>query len=133
MSGRPIGEQTGTQNDAWYISSNPDEITLYPYQEIATTDDLTVKAALIPAFDTDPAQQTLPRQILLKYYDAIEAGFLARLYAHPNKPYSAPLVAGQHRQAFIKAMGFYAAQRKTGYNGTPNWRYPRTWKVSRTR
>ena len=87
-----------------------------------------MKVALIPAFDIDAAEATLPRQITLKYYDAILEGFFARVFSHPNKPYSAPLVAGQKRTIFVKAMGFYAAQRKQGFNGTPNWRFPGGWK-----
>lgn len=133
LPARPIGEQTASRNEAWYISSNPDEITLYPYQDIATTDDLTVNAALIPAFDVDPAELTVPRQVLLKYYDAIEEGFLARMYGQPNKPYSAPALAMQKRHNFVRAIGFYIAQRKGGYNGAPNWNYPRGWKVARSR
>ena len=52
---------------------------------------------------------------------------LARVYEHPNKPYSAPILATKKRQVFVKAMGFYAAQRKGGHNGTPNWRFPPGW------
>lgn len=133
LNSRPIGEQTASQSDAWYINSNPDEVVLYPYQTTATDDDLTVQVALIPAFGVDPATNTLPRQILLKYYDAIEEGFLARMYAHPNKPYTAIQLGQQKKHNFLRACGYYAAQRKNGYNGSPNWKYPTGWKVARTR
>lgn len=131
LNGRPTTRAQGDQSDnpdQWYVSSNPDELVLYPYLRSETTDTLTVKVALIPAFTIDAAEQTLPRQITLKYYDAIMEGFLARVYEHPNKPYSAPLLAQQKRKVFIKAMGFYAAQRKGGYNGTPSWQYPLGWR-----
>jgi hypothetical protein len=87
---RPISEETtSTLPRFWYVNSNPDEFTLYPYPDTAITDTLTVKVALMPALDIDADDDTLPRQITLKYYDAILNGFLARMYAHPNKPYSA--------------------------------------------
>lgn len=130
LNGRPTTRAASDQSDhpdQWYVSSNPDELVLYPYLKTATSDTLTVKVALIPAFDIDPTETTLPRQIMLKYYDAIMEGFLARVYEHPNKPYSAPILAAQKRQVFVKAMGFYTAQRKGGYNGTPNWRFPSGW------
>ena len=130
LSGRPTSRSQGDTAeypDMWYVTSNPDELVLYPYLSVATTDTLTVEVALIPAFDLDPAESELPRQIVLKYYEAIMAGFLARMYEHPNKPYSAPLLAQQKRKSFTAAMGFYAAQRKTGHNGTPNWRFPGGW------
>ena len=126
---RPIGEETtSTLPEFWYVNSNPDEFTLYPYPDTAITDTLTIKVALIPAFDINAADDTLPRQITLKYYDAILNGFLARMYAHPNKPYSAPMAASQLRHNFLRAIGYYAAQRKAGYNGSPNWNFPRGWK-----
>ena len=130
LNGRPTTRSAGDSSskpDQWYVDSNPDEIVLYPYLDTATTDTLTVEVALIPAFDITESTTTLPRQILLKYYDAIMEGFLARVYEHPNKPYSAPMLANQKRQVFVKAMGFYAAQRKQGYNGTQNWQFPNGW------
>ena len=132
LNGRPIDEKTISSNpDRWYITSNPDEIVLYPYLDTATTDDLTAFVALVPAFDTTSSSNALPRQITLKYYDAIMEGFLARLYDHPSKPYSNPSMAMKKRHNFVTAIGYYASQRRGGYNGTPSWRFPRTWHVSR--
>lgn len=125
---RPVNEDESSSPDYWFVTSNPDEIKLYPYLDTATSDTLTVKVALMPAADIDPASNTLPRQIFMKYYNAIEYGLLARLYEHPNKPYSAPLLSTKKRHEFVKAIGFYAAQRKNGYNGSPRWNYPRGWK-----
>jgi len=126
-SSRSQGD-TAEYPDTWYVTSNPDELVLYPYLSVATTDTLTVKVALMPSFDLDATENVLPRQIVSKYYDAIMDGFLARMYGHPNKPYSAPILATSKRTSFVTSMGFYAAQRKRGYNGTPNWRYPGGWK-----
>lgn len=133
LPARPSDETTATDPQSWYVASNPDEFVLFPYLSVASTKDLTVTVALMPALDISASTNTLPRQIILKYYDAIIDGFLARMYAHPNKPYSAPLVAQQKRTAYVKARGFYAAQRRNGYNGAQNWAYPRTWGVSKPR
>ena len=126
----PLPEQpdriaTGSGAQYWFTSSNPDEFIQYPYPEQVPTDVARVTVALVPAFDTE----LLPRQITLKYYEAIVNGFLARMYNHPNKPYSAPAAAGGHRVAFVSAIGYYAAQRKQGYNGAPNWRFPVGWNI----
>jgi len=132
LAGRPIDEDTTSVNPThWYITSNPDEIVLYPYLDTATSDDITAHVALIPAFDAANGDDALPRQITLKYYDAIMDGFLARLYDQPQKPYSNPTKAMQKRHNFVRAMGYYASQRKNGYNGTPNWRFPNNWQVAR--
>ena len=126
---RPYNESTsGGLPSHYYITSNPDEFGLYPYMDDVSTYDLTVEVALIPAFDIDASQNTIPRQVLLKYYDAIMQGFLARMYGHPNKPYSAPMVAQQLRHNFLRSIGYYAAQRKTGYNNSQNWRFPTGWR-----
>jgi hypothetical protein len=130
---RPDDETTATDPHSWYVTSNPDEFVLFPYLSAASTKDLTVTIALMPAEGIDAATNTLPRQIISKYYDAIKDGFLARMYAHPNKPYSAPMEAKALRTAYVKARGFYAAQRKSGYNGSQNWSFPRTWGVSKPR
>ena len=127
MPEQPNRVETGDKPWAWYMSSNPDEFVQYPFPTNAPTDVGRAVVALIPAFDTEQ----LPRQITLKYYEAIVNGFLARMYAHPNKPYSAPAAAGGKRQAFVTAMGYYAAQRKQGYNGAPNWRFPHGWRIAK--
>lgn len=126
---RPLGVETGDKPSCWFTSSNPDEFIQYPYPSNAPTDVAVADVALIPAFDTE----LLPRQITLKFYEAIVNGFLARMYNHPNKPYSAPSAAGGHRVAFMSAIGYYAAQRKQGYNGAPNWRFPIGWSIPKAR
>jgi hypothetical protein len=127
MAERPLRVETGKNASAWFASSNPDEFVQYPYPENVPTDVAVADVALIPAFDTE----LLPRQITLKYYEAIVNGFLARMYNHPNKPYSAPAAAGGHRLSFVSQIGYYAAQRKQGYNGAPNWRFPGGWRVAK--
>jgi hypothetical protein len=120
-------EGTNSKPWGWYVTSNPDEFKLHPYNESATSDDLRVRVALIPAFDTDVNSTDLPRQITLRYYDAILDGTLARLYMHPNKPYSQPVLGTQLRHKFLKAIGYYAGQRKKGYNNSQMWRFPSGW------
>ncbi|MGL4557156.1 MAG: hypothetical protein ACRCV5_06615, partial [Afipia sp.] len=74
----------------------------------------------------------LPRIAALKFYDAILEGFLARVMAHPNKPYSAPVVALSHRRNFIAQCGRYMGQAKQGYAQAQNWRFPGGWNVRRS-
>lgn len=126
---RPSRGETSNHQLFWYTTSNPDEFVVYPYPTDVPTDVVRAKVALIPAFDTEE----LPRQITLKYYDTIVNGFLARMLAHPNKPYSQAGAAATKRGSFVKAMGFYAAQRKQGYNGAPRWRFPRGWNIPKVR
>ncbi len=130
--GRPPLNITSTNSDpvGWYVTSNPDEIKLHPYQEVATTKVLRVTAGLIPAFDIDVNDLTLPRQITLKFYDAILNGTLARLYMHPNKPYSQPVLGTKLRHNFLRQIGYYAAQRKKGFNNSQMWRFPSGWSPS---
>lgn len=134
LASRPVNEETTSTNPThWYVTSNPDEFVLYRYLDTSTSDDLTVKVALMPALDIDPAEQELPRQVALKYYDVIMDGFLARMYAHPNKPYSAPMEAKAKQHSYLRGRSYYITERKSGYNGAPNWRFPRGWRVSRAR
>lgn len=123
----------GTNSDpvGWYVTSNPDEIKLHPYASEATTQLLRIRVALIPAIGIAVNETVLPRQITLKYIDAILNGTLARLYMHPSKPYSQPMLAQQLRTAFLKQAGFFAAQRKKGFNNTPAWSFPRGWSSKR--
>lgn len=127
MPDRPPRAETSDLPFGWYVTSNPDELVLFPYLANASVGLLTVKVALTPS----AATMTLPRQITLKFYDTIVDGFLARMYAQPSKPYSAPALAGQHRQRFVQNIGFYSAQRKQGFNNSANWRYPSGWGVGR--
>ena len=111
----------------WYVTSNPDEVKLHPYQSAATTDTLRAKVALIPSATVAVNELDLPRQITLKFKEAIKDLTLARLYMQPAKPYSQPVLATQLRNRGLKAAGYYAAQRKKGFNNTPAWRYPAGW------
>lgn len=123
----------GSESPAgWYMTSNPDEFKLHPFVNASTSDVLRAKVALIPAFDTSVTDNDLPRQITLKFYDALRDGFLARVYNHPNKPYSQPQLAVTHRQRFLTAIGYYSAQRKKGFNNTPAWSFPKLgWRARR--
>jgi hypothetical protein len=111
----------------WYVTSNPDEFCLYPYLSVAVAGAISAKVALIPAFNS----ASLPRQVTLKFYDSIVDGFLARMYMQPNKPYSNAELGAAHRQKFVQSIGFYAGQRKQGFNNSPNWRFPAGWSPRR--
>lgn len=118
------GNTTSSLPTGFYMTSNPDEFKLYPSLENPAAGALEVHVALTPKIDAT----TFPRQISTKYYDALREGFLARMYAHPNKPYSAPIVAQQMRHNFRRRIGFYIAQAKQGYNDAQAWSYPVGWR-----
>ncbi len=127
LTNKPSRDETSNLPLFWFVTSNPDEFKVFPYLLAAETSVLDVTVALIP----DQTVAVLPRQITLKYYDAIVEGFLARMLMHPNKPYSAPALAQQLRRSFVTRIGYYIAQRKQGYNGGASWRYPQDFQVRR--
>ena len=137
-NGTPIGKyaakppRTDAPSDqptGYYMTSNSDEIQLYPPLANASTGLLDVYVALTPKIDAT----TFPRQISTKFYDVLRTGFLARMYGHPNKPYSAPLLAAQLRHNFKRTIGYYMAQAKQGYNDAPAWSYPSNgWSPARS-
>ena len=124
---RPARAEQSDSPREWFVTSNPDHIRVFPYLKEAQTDFLDITAALIPAFDAT----ALPRQVTLKYYDALVTGYLARVYLHPNKPYSAPALAGQQRHIFLRQIGYHLAQRKQGFNNSQQWTFPRDFQVKR--
>lgn len=109
------------------MTSNADEFKLYPALTDAITGGLEIDVALTPKLDATD----LPRQVTSKFYDAIIEGFLARVYMHPNKPYSAPALAGAMRSSFRRRIGYYSAQAKMGYNNAQVWSYPGGWSPVR--
>jgi len=108
----------------YYMTSQPDEFQLYPPLENASTGLLDVYVALTPKMTAT----VFPRQITTKFYDALRNGFLARMYSHPNKPYSAPLVSAQLRHNFRRSMGYFMSEAKQGYNDAQAWAYPVGWR-----
>lgn len=108
----------------YWATSNPDEFKLYPPLQNASTGLMDIHVALTPKLDAT----TFPRQITSKFYDALREGFLARMYAHPNKPYSAPAVAMQMRHNFRRRMGYHMAQAKGGYIDAQSWTFPGGWQ-----
>jgi len=130
IGSRPPADDPGFTSDApraWFVTSNPDEFLFFPRLETSLVGEVSAVVAVMPSFDT----LLLPRQVTLKYYDAIVEGYLARVYNHPNKPYSNPAVAAQLRHNFLRRIGFYMAQRKQGYNNSQQWTYPPGWNVRR--
>lgn len=108
----------------FYMTSNPDEFKLFPPLANAQAGAIEVHVALTPKIDAT----VFPRQISTKYYEVLRDGFLSRMYSHPNKPYSAPVVAQQLRHNYKRRIGYYMAQAKQGYNGAQAWSYPSGWR-----
>lgn len=124
---KPTLDQTADNPQKFFITHQPDHFQIFPYLKNAQTAFIDVTVALIPSFTATD----LPRQVTLKYYDALINGYLARVYLHPNKPYSAPFLAGDHRKQFLRQIGFYMAQRKQGFNNSQQWVFPGGWQVQR--
>lgn len=124
---RPDKAETSDDPAYWFISTPPDTIRLFPYLVNAQTNFLDITVALMPS----AAATTLPDEVKSKFYDAIVNGYLARVYLHPNKPYSAPQFAMQMRHNFMRAIGYYMGLRKTGGAGGQGWTYPPGWGVRR--
>ncbi len=127
MAGRPNANETSDDPFFWFINTPPDTIRLYPYLVNAQSSFLDITVALIPSFTTT----TLTDEVTTKFYDAILNGYLARVYMHPNKPYSAPVLAQQLRHNFMRQIGYYMALRKSGGAGGQGWTYPPGWGVKR--
>ena len=131
----PIGQRpplddpdfTSDAPRGWFVTSNPDEFLYFPRLETSLVGETDAVVAVMPSFDT----LLLPRQVTLKYYDAIVEGYLSRVYNHPNKPYSSPAVAAQLRHNFLRRIGYYMAQRKQGFNNSQQWTYPPSYNVRR--
>ncbi len=121
LAARPARvNQTSDVPTAFYMSSNADEFHLHPPLVNASTGLMEVHVALTPKIDAT----LFPRQTFTKFYEALREGFLARMYAHPNKPYSAPMTAQQERQNYRRRIGYYMAQAKQGYNDSQSWSFP---------
>lgn len=128
LAQKPYADQTADKSPRnFFITSAPDHFQVFPYLDFAATNFLDVTIAVMPSL----AATALPRQITDLYYDAIIDGYLARVYKHPNKPYSAPALSGEHRTKFLGAIGFYIAKRKQGFNNSQQWIFPGGWQVQR--
>lgn len=116
-------DSSDTPPTHWYIASNADTIKFHPYYTGSdTTLRIRTTLALCPLLTG-----AYPRQFESKWYDAIRTGFLARMYRHPKKPYSQPVLADRHEREFQQLIGYYAAQRKKGYNNSQQWSHPIGW------
>ena len=127
---------SGVPNDeadlptGYYADVAPDAIELWPDIAEGTQNlegVLTFHVALTPKTTVEH----LPRIAEIKFYDAILDGFLARMYMHPNKPYSSPQLAAAKRQNFNHWIGRYMGQAKGGYITAQNWSFPPSWGVRR--
>lgn len=123
----PTTDNTQNRPLGYFVDPAPDAVYLYPELSEDVANALTFRVALTPK----PTVEHLPRIAELKFYDAILDGFLARMYGHPNKPYSAPAMAQAKRRSFNHWIGRYMGQAKQGYVSGQNWNYPQGWAIRR--
>lgn len=123
---RPFAQSAETQSipRAFYVPEAPDCVELYPDLSKEEADALTFHVALTPKVTVEH----MPRVAEIKYYDAILDGFLARMHAHPNKPYSSSAMYAMRRRNFNHWIGRYAGQAKQGNAGAQNWSFPSGWR-----
>lgn len=118
---RKPGDTTTSSNRAYgYWLEQPDTVVLYPIPTETVASALTFHVALAP-------KQTvtrLPRIAQTHFYEALRDGVLQRLFAHPSKPYSNPLLAQYHGQRFRNSIALYAGQAKKGFANAGSWAYP---------
>lgn len=127
LASEPLTTTTSETPLYYYAADPPDSFKLYPPPVNAKADAMDVLVALTPK----QSVEHLPRLAAIKFYDALMDGFLARLYMHPNKPYTSADMAVVHRQKFMSAIAFYRAQAKQGYINAAGWHYPQGWQVRR--
>lgn len=125
--GRTTPSTSDVPTNYWVDPAHSDTFYLYPTLQNDADDALDVYVALTPK----QSVEHMPRVAARKFYDAILDGFLARMMAHPNKPYSAPASATMYRKKFLSACGRYMGQAKQGYAQAQAWSFPRGWNVRR--
>lgn len=126
---RPSRRSTDSSDTpvGFYAAPAPDAIELWPDLSSDVGDAITFIVALTPKTTVEH----LPRIAEVKFFDAIMDGFLARMYMHPNKPYTDKQLANQKRKAFNHWIGKYMGQAKQGFVSAQNWVYPPGWNVRR--
>ena len=128
---RPIypvaNPRTSDRPDSYYVPEAPDMVELHPDLTNDFDSALTFHVALTPKVSVEH----LPRVAEIKYYDAIMDGFMARMFMHPNKPYSSGQLGQIRRRSFNHWIARYAAQAKQGNVGAQNWGFPSGWGVRR--
>lgn len=118
---------TSDRPTSYYSPDAPYTVEVYPDLAADVADALTFHVALTPKISVDH----LPRVAEIKYYDAIMDGFMARMFMHPNKPYSSGQLGMMRRKQFNHWIARYAAQAKQGNVGAQVWGFPSGWGVRR--
>lgn len=124
MTSPPADGMTSSRPTHYFVSEVPDAIELYPELTRDKDEALKFYVALTPK----PSVEHLPRIAFIKFYDVIMDGFLARMWSHPNKPYSNPQAAVQRRTQFTAALNRYKGQAKQGYVAGQGWTFPKFGK-----
>lgn len=119
----PDHDDSAEHPSSWYLGEAPDGVELFPDPSQADEDALSFQVALT----VKESATLLPRLAGQVHYEPIMDGFLARVYAHPKKPYSSPTDVAFRRQKFNAAVGYWRSQAKSGYAPGQNWRFPSGW------
>jgi len=115
--------RTGDRPHSYYATA-PDTIVLYPIPTADADDKLLVYVAFTPTLDATG----LPEIASTLHREALFDGVLGRLFSHPAKPYSNPLLGQYHLKRFRSAIAGYAAKAKGGLVDAPSWCFPKFGK-----
>lgn len=120
MPAPPVDIARESDAPSRYYVRGTDTIVMWPTPTVSADDALLVYVALTPTLTTT----SLPDIASTLHREALLDGLLGRLYAHPAKPYSNPLLAQHHMKRFRNHIGAYAAKAKMGNANAPSWCFP---------
>lgn len=106
-------------------------ITLRDTPSASTTYTATIAKTIGIPVDRD-GKPEIPDWTFSRFYPAVMAGLLGRLYMQPKKPYSNPAMAAYHLKRFRNFLGTVKSAVIHGnLQGANTWRYPTAWSTSR--
>jgi hypothetical protein len=114
--------QTDTQpgNPRYFYCFAPDGIELFPTPSTAIARGLRIQGAMVP----NPNVKRVPAIAVTKFYNPILDGTLARMYSHPNKPYSSPQMAAAKQQLYKYGVARARAQSRRGFTSADPFSFP---------
>ncbi len=103
-----------------FYATQPDTMVIFPAPTADADDKLLVYVAFTPTLDATG----LPEIASTLHREALFDGVLGRLYGHPAKAYSNPMLGQYHLKRFRAAIAQYAAKAKGGLIDAPSWAFP---------
>lgn len=128
VNANPSGPpQYGPQRTGWLEQAG--QIALLKIDPPSSNETWTAHIALTVCDPTDSeGLPSLPAWIVEKYHDYLASGVLARLCAHPGKPYSNQQIAMLHGRRFSEGVSLAKKEARQGhlFDGQ-RWGFPQTF------